>query len=201
MQSGRREVVRKVIMEHLVEEAFRVAIVNELKSQHLLWTAAAAMPAGNCKTVLERLAGEESKLVEQMMERYPYPLSGVVAKEEAPRDCSGRLSVEQNGAGISNEQNLVKVLRSALHDKYVCVARYQTFIDSFRDPEVCGVFQLAIDMSRDLLEAIAEEYRRADVRHQPAVVRRAKRTHIRTTFSKPAPNRHSQLYLSLRDLP
>jgi rubrerythrin len=181
-------------MEHLLEEAFRVAMQTEMNSLELYRKAAATMQGSGGRDVLERLAREESRIIEQIRSCSPCPPSAT--KDGAKED--GRCWAIAEG----NEQpqrRLLNQLRVALEDKHGCIERYATYASAFRDPAVCKVFETALGMSRSLLQSIAEAYRQVDPSLQrPCANRRTKRAHIKAV-NHPTPNKHSQLFISLLD--
>lgn len=178
-------------MEQIVEEAFRIAIVAEKKSHDLYLQACAMIPEGSEKAVLQRLADDQETNLFRIVERCPYPVQHLIEEPER------LFSVND----YPQERRLVNLLRVALNDKYACVARYETYLEAFREPAVYQVFQLAREMSSKLLRRISEEYRQANLRQQrPCVNRRTKRAHIKPcSVARPAPNKHSQPFFSLLD--
>jgi hypothetical protein len=181
-------------MRDLIEEALRVAVHIERKSQELYAHAAAGMPEGRGKTVMERLAREESKMIEQLTASAPFPL-------EIPGEPHAHEMDPLHDDACPPQWTLLDLLEVALKDKSASIAQYVAFQKAFREPAVHEVFDFAVGLSRSLLQLIAEEYRQADQRLQSrAVNRRTKRTHIRSTFAKErTPNEHSQLFISLLD--
>lgn len=186
-------------MEHLIEEAFRVAIQTEKKSRNLYLDAASMMPNGVGREVLQKLAEEERKILERIFGCCPYSIDSVFDQPQYRQDSP---SVQRL---TGHERRVSELLRLVLHDKYSAVALYETFLQVFREPRICGVFQLALTMSRRLLmyirEQRTEQRRQTDLNLQRLVLdRRRKRTHIKGFGNKPAPNKHSQVFISLQDL-
>ncbi|HBG07123.1 MAG: hypothetical protein A2075_14395 [Geobacteraceae bacterium GWC2_58_44] len=181
-------------MKDLIEEAFRVAILTETSSYELYRNATVMIPDGRGKQVFERLAREESKLIDEILKHCPDRLAELRQKpDDRPLPRFDECLLE------SPERRLFNHLRVALRHKHACIDRYATFVNAFRDPALCEVFELALGMSRKQYGLIAQEYTQADLRlHRPGVNRRAKRTHFRGV-SRPAPNEHSQLFISLLD--
>jgi len=183
------------MMKYLLEEAYRISLATEQKSQDLYLNAVVMLPAGNGKMLFERLARHETTIMNHIMERCPQLASTMQHRADereglAPLDHADALP----------ELRLLDVLQLAVQDKAASVARYQTFIETFREPAVRDIFQPALALSRNMLQDIKTEYRQAEQRlHRPAVNRRAKRTHIRTTFASAPPDKHSQLFISLLD--
>jgi rubrerythrin len=181
-------------MEHLIEEAFRVAIVTELNSYRSYKNAALMMPEGCCKDVLDKLAGEELAIIEEISLHCPFPVTKLVEQtEEQQPHCFKPYPKE------SPERKLYKQLRTALVDKHCSIEKYMIFAASFKEPKVCQVFELTLSMSRKLFDFIVEAYRQADLRlHRPGLNRRKKRTHIKP-LSRPKPNEHTEVFISLLD--
>jgi hypothetical protein len=181
-------------MDSFIEEAFRVAIQIEKNSYNLYRSAAGMIPEGSEKQLFERLATEEAKLLEQMIQSAPDALADIMQNRD-----DQRLSCFDGNSIQSPEHRLFNHLRMALRNKHACLDLYTTFVKTFRDPAICRVFELALGVSRKLYGIIAHEYRQADLRlHKPGVTRRVKRTHIRSA-GQPIPNKHSQLFISLQD--
>ena len=182
------------LIEEVIEEAFRVAILTEKKSYDLYRVATVTKPDVTGEDVFKRLAREERKLIDELLRHCPDRLSTIVKKRSDDHvPCSDGYFRE------SPERRLFNHLRMALLDKQACIERYAAFVDTLREPAVCRVFELVLGMSRRQYAFIAEQCRQADLRlRRPAVNKRAKRTHIRPV-NHPAPNRHSQLFISLLD--
>ncbi|HJV65448.1 MAG TPA: hypothetical protein VJ550_06945 [Geomonas sp.] len=181
-------------MEHLVEEAFRVAIVTEINSYRAFNRAAAMMPDGSAKQVLERLVRVQRKIIEGICGRCPYPASQLAEQMEVQHQhCLHPYPQE------SRERKLYRHLHAAMMDRHCAIEKYMIFAASFREPEVCQVFQLALDMSRQLFDVIAQSCRQLDLKlPAPMANRRKKRVHFKP-LTRPAPNKHSELFLSLVD--
>ena len=181
-------------MKDLIEEAFRIAILAEKKSYDLYRSAALSVSDPIVKRVLERLASEESGLIAEIVRRCPSIVSSILEppNERQPARCFENFE-------STPEQMLLEVLRVALSERQSSIDSYATFVTSIKEPALCSAFELALDMSRKQHKLITEEYRRADQRlHGPGTNRRAKRAHIRPV-NRPAPNKHSQLFISLLD--
>lgn len=181
-------------MENLVEEAFRVAIMTEINSYRTFHRAAGMVPDGSARQILQRLAGEQRKIVEEVCSRCPFPASRLLQQIDLQHQhCLHPYPQE------SRDRKLYKHLHAALLDKHCAIEKYTLFVTSFRDPAVCQVFQLAIDMSRKVLDFLAQSCRQLAM--QEAVLtadRRKKRVHLKE-LTHPAPNKHSELFLSLVD--
>ena len=180
-------------MEDLIEEAFRVAILTEKNSYDLYRSAGLTMPDEGAGQVFKRLEREQRKVIDELLKYCPD------ISPEAVKDPNEEYVRSEAGLKESPERQLFNHLRIALLDKHRCIEHYVTCLDTFREPEVCKLFELMLSMSRKQYGRIAEEYRQADLRlRKPAVSKRAKRTHIRSGNS-PTPNEHSQLFISLLD--
>jgi hypothetical protein len=181
-------------MKPIIQEAFRVAILTEKNSYDLYRNAGAMVPEGSGKEVLEQLAHDELKLIEEMLIYSPDTLVDLLMH---PNDQ--HISSFDGYSKESPERRLFNHLRVALLDKHSCIDRYTTYLKTFRDPEVCRVFELALSISRRQFGLIAQEYRKADQRvHRPGSFKRAKRIHLKVGI-RPTPNKHSELFLSLLD--
>ena len=181
-------------MEQLVEEAFRMALHTEMKSYWTYLNAAGMMPEGNCKKIMERLASEQWKIIEEISNHSPLSIrKSLEQAEHHNRHCFHPYPKE------SHERKLYKHLQTALVDKHCSIEKYMIFVTTFRDPAVCNVFEMALNMSHKLFGYIAEVFRQTDVRlHRPGVDRRKKRIHLKP-ISRSAPNKHTELFVSLLD--
>lgn len=181
-------------MEHLVEEAFRVTIMTEINSYRMFHRAAGMMPEGNGKQIMERLALEERRIVEEICSRCPFPAARLAGQLDIQHPhCLHPYPRE------SRERKLYKHLHAALVEKHCAMEKYMIFKASFREPAVCRVFEIAQEMSRKLFDYIAESWRQVDVKlHSPEADRRKKRVHLKP-LSRPAPNEHTELFVSLVD--
>jgi rubrerythrin len=181
-------------MKDLIEEAFRVALHIEKRSHELYVVSAAQLrDCGGCQ-IFDRLAHEESKVIDEMRKHAPATLPE-----------SGREPHEQHRSYLNRcvdgppERMLFDHLRLALLDKHAGIEHYTAFVETLREPALRRVFERAQVMSQKLYKQIAAEYRQADsILHRPGVNRRARRVHIRAG-NHPTPNKHSQLYFSLLD--
>jgi len=179
-------------MKEVIEEAIRVVMGIEQHSYRLYRRALLSMPEGEGRQVLEKVAREEAGVIEEMAGRYPLAEPGSLPDDQRP-PCTDQQPRE------SPERRLFGHLRTALLDKHYCLERYAAYLETFRDPAVCQVFRQASAASRRLFTLIAEEYRQADLRiSRPGSNRRLKRTHLRGV-SRPSPNEHTQLFISLLD--
>lgn len=182
-------------MEHLIEEAFRVAILTEMNSYRTYKKAAAMMPDGSAKNVLERLAEEELLIIDELSKKWPYPVPRIQEQSDDQRGQSVKSSQKE-----SPEHRLCKQLRAALVDRHCSIEKYMIFVTSFKEPAVCKVFELALGMSRRLFKLISEACTHAEMRlHRTGLDRRKKRTHIRPVERGPAPNKHTEAFISLLD--
>lgn len=173
-------------MKELIAEAFRTTLVTEVSSYHLYRNASASVAEKRGREFFERLAREQGRVIEEIMSKRPEGVETGM-EEQAEGECP------------PSRQSLFNHLRIALLHRDACIDRYRTFVGSFREPVICGVFQMALDVARAQHRLIAREYRRTDQKvGHPRADRRSKRTHLKMT-NRPAPNKHSQLYHSLQD--
>lgn len=180
-------------MDHLIEEAFRIALHTEMNSYHLYQGALSMMPDGSDKQVLKRLAHEEANLLKEILQYCPDSVRDTI-KHSNTQHFAYYGSLKD-----STKRRLFNQLRIFLLDKHASIERYTTFVTAFKEPAVCTVFELALSMSRKLFALIAEQYRQADLSlHKPSNNKRAKRAHLRTG-NLTSPNKHSQLFISLKD--
>jgi hypothetical protein len=183
-------------MEELVQEAYRVVLKMERKSQELLEAAALTLPDGPAKVVLERLAHTQSDIVNQIRVRTSAPLP-----ETVPH--AGYEEVVLAGPSEkSPERRVSDLLEEASHYKTATIEHYLVFLQSFRNPALCEVFDFGVSLSKRMLRHISVESRHAEQRLQrPIVDRRAKRSHVKNPLLNPrTPNQHSQLFISLQEL-
>jgi len=179
--------------EHLTEEAFRVTILTEMVSYELYRNAVVTVSGGG-RQVFERLARGQAKLIDEILEHCPAGVAGLADKPKDEQPCPLKGDFKQ-----SPQRRLLDHLRMAMRDKQACIDRYATFVRTFREPGLCRIFELALSGARKQYGLIVQEYRQADQRvHRPGVDRRSKRTHLRGV-SRPVPNKHSQLFISLLD--
>jgi len=180
-------------MDHFIEEAFRIALHTEMNSYHLYQGALSMMPDGSDKQVLKRLAHEESNLIKEILQYCPDSVRNTI------KHLNNQHFAYYGSLKDSPKRRLFNQLRIFLLDKHVSIERYTTFVNAFKEPAVCTVFELALSMSRKLFALIAEQYRQADLSlHKPSNNKRAKRAHLRTG-NLTSPNKHSQVFISLKD--
>lgn len=179
-------------MKQLVEEAFRIAIAAEISSYRYYSSVAALLPDEADKEVFKRLAVEQRKIIDEMLQHSPVKAFTAIELKESQID--GGENPEP-----SDEPRFFEHLRVALLQKNACIDRYATFVRVFKDPALCRIFQMALRMGRKQYQLIAREYRAADESSsRPGANRRTKRTHIKS-ITRQAPNQHSQLFVSLLD--
>ncbi|MCM0082438.1 hypothetical protein L4X63_12640 [Geomonas sp. Red32] len=181
-------------MEHLMEEAFRFALHTELTSYRGLRNAALMHPDNYARELLRELSAQQWEIVEEIARRCPEKIASrlmpaddlqLPAPLPYPREASSR--------------TLYRQLRAALVDKQCSAEKYTIFAASFRDPEICGIFQLALNGSQRLLVRLLDAYRQADDTLHPLMPSmRRKRTHLRS-MAPPSPNPHTELFISLLD--
>lgn len=178
-------------MKQLVEEAFRIAIGAEISSYRYYSSVAALLPDEPGKEVFKRLAAEEKKLIDEMLQYSPVKAFTAVELKESQIDAGENTEPSADG--------FFEHLRVALLQKNACIDRYATYVRVFKDPALCRIFQMALRMARKQYQLIAREYRAADESSShPGANRRTKRTHIKSV-TRQAPNQHSQLFVSLLD--
>lgn len=179
-------------MEQLVEEAFRVALGAEISSYRYYRSVAVLLPDEAGKEVFRRLAAEQKKVIDEMLQYAPQASLRAMELKDPQADHAA-------SAPSAAESGFFEHLRVALLQKNSCIDRYATFVRVFKDPALCRIFQMALRMARKQYHLIAREYRAADESScHSGANRRTKRTHIKSV-SRQAPNQHSQLFVSLLD--
>lgn len=179
-------------MKELMAEAIGLVVTAE-KTSYALYREVAATatdPAG--RMFFERLAREQHGQISALLSDFagtlcPCAVTGQVSAGEVHSDqASGRGSFEQ--------------LRLALLDKRFCIDLYETYLNSFREPLLCRLFQKALEMARRLFRLINAEYLKAEVPVcRVTSGRPPRRTHPGNSLNQLTPNRHSQLFFSMQD--
>ena len=189
-------------MREFIAEAVRFAVIIEKKSYDLYRKAAMTVPDQGSKQIFDRLAREQSQHIDALLREHPGPWCCTLPQgtcSPLPQRTARQPLVEVDlneprGGGVFDQ------LRLALLDKRWCIDLYATFAKTFREPSLCRVFEVALDIARKQFRMITDEYRRADLAlRTPEVNRRARRTHIRAGLHPVTPNKHSELFFSMLD--
>lgn len=182
-------------MTDLIAEAVRFAVVVENRSYEQFKKASAAVSDHIDKELFEKLACEQAKNVDALLAKHPgewySELTGAVPERAGVNDAHTP----------GKEHSVPELLHLALVDKRLDVELYLTFAKTFREPNLCAIFEMALDMSRKQVHLLANEQRMAEARLQAAAFlpRRAKRSNLRTELHRIIPNKHTELYFSMLD--
>jgi len=180
-------------MEDLIAEAVGFAVIVEKKSYDLYRKAAMTVPDQGSKQVFERLAREESQHIDSLLREHPGAWCCGLQHADRQPEIDADLA-ESRGSDLPDQ------LRAALLDKRWCIDLYATLAKSFKEPTLCKVFELALEMARKQFHLITKEYRQAErPLDTPAINRRARRIHIRAGIHPINPNKHSELFISMLD--
>lgn len=180
-------------MKELLAEAMGLVVRTEKESYALYRKVAATTtdPAG--RLFFERLAQDEYSHIDALLKEFPDAGCRCTQLTAHPPRSEG-------GAYGASGRVIFEQLRLALLDKRSCIDLYETFLNSFRDPLLCRVFQKALEAARREFRLINAEYLKAEVPACRVIPGRPpRRTHPGGSLHYLSPNRHSQLFFSMQD--
>ncbi|QWV94750.1 ferritin [Geomonas oryzisoli] len=178
-------------MRELLAEAIRYAVSMERNSEMLYRRGALAAPEVVHRRFLERLAQEEGRHIEALLQQ--------LSRTEAAEVDQGALLVH---AAPAAERTTApgNHLHQALLDKRFSIDLYATLCRCFKEPSLCRFFETALSVARRQFKLITYEYLKEGARRDvPASPGPPRRSHQRGELPHRTPNRHSQLFFAMQD--
>lgn len=181
-------------MRDFIAEAVRFAVIIEKKSYDIYRQAALEVVDLGGKRIFEKLARDESKHIDALLWQHPGTWCSDLKQKQEPQPV-----VEWDLSGPSGNR-LFDQLRLALLNKRWSIGFYTTLLKTFKEPRICRVFEITLEVARTEFKLITDEYLQADVSYgTPRSNRPPRRVHTRAGILPSPPNKHSELYFSLLD--
>ncbi|MBJ6799852.1 ferritin [Geomonas propionica] len=176
-------------MKELLAEAIRLAVNMERNSEMLYRRGAMAATELMQKTFFERLAQEESRHIEALLQQLPHR----EAREIDPGGPQVRVPAAMERSAAPGNH-----LHQALLDKRFSIDLYATFCRCFKEPALCRFFDAALAVARREFKQITAEYLKGG-RTEVAAASPPRRSHQRGELPQRLPNRHTQLFFAMQD--
>ncbi|UPU34710.1 ferritin [Geomonas paludis] len=176
-------------MRELLAEAIRLAVNMERNSERLYRRGAMAATELVQRSFFERLAQEESRHIEALLQQ----LSQHEAAETELAAMPARIP-----AAVEPATPPVNHLHQALLDKRFSIDLYATFCRCFKEPALCRFFDAALAAARREFKLITAEYLKGGRSDVPAYSP-PRRSHVRGELPHRIPNPHSQLFFAMQD--
>jgi len=146
-------------MDHLLQEAVRVAIVTEKNCLDFYRSAAAKVRDGSVRRLFERFTDDLARRLELFLGHYPGSefgdLHDMLAGPPNLHNPRHR-ALQPDMAEIIGEK---EALELALQEEELCSEYYSVLEATIREPAVHAVFRVAMDETLRHTQVLREEYR------------------------------------------
>ncbi|GAM08971.1 rubrerythrin [Geobacter sp. OR-1] len=146
-------------MNHLIEEAFRYAILTEKRSYDFYSRMSHIASDDKLKILFDQLAQEEAEHLKSFVVRYPgdeLELLDLVNSNPKQEEQAYQVLLDAAQEGLSDKQ----ALEISLQEEIDCLEKYSVMVDCIKEPNLRIIFELALEDSSQHCAKIKMEYLR-----------------------------------------